>query len=332
MSLNATSNHTDPEVGSPSPTTTNIQPTKNIKWTPDNEMILVEWCDIAKCYKWLHTKCHNKLSVLHAWFTIPTIVFSTISGTASFAQSSLPQSTQLYSPMVIGSINILIGIFTTIQQYLKISERNELHRVSGLLWDKFARNISIELAKAPDERIDAGHFIKSCRQEFDRLMETSPSISQNIVDDFNRTFKGIVTKEQQEKFAKKKQQRFQELRKPDICDVIIPCNEKRHVWYKTRFGGLNPYRENTLASFYSAEGALSQQMLNLSEIQTDGFGVRGRRPNASDIPEPSKQIEHISGESNMRKSTSLENKDDIDDLERQYTNIHDDDADESKQI
>ena len=248
MSLNTPSNHTE-GINEKTPTNT-IQPTKNIKWTPDNELILVEWCDIANCYKWLHTRCHYKLSILHAWFTIPTIVFSTISGTASFAQTSLPSSMQIYSPMVIGSINILIGIFTTIQQYLKISERNELHRVSGLLWDKLARNISIELTKDPDERIDAGHFIKNCRQEFDRLMETSPSIDQKTVDEFNRTFKGVVSKEQQEKFAKKQQQRFQELRKPDICDVIVPCNEKRHNWYKDpiNIANLQLNREETLAS------------------------------------------------------------------------------------
>ena len=120
---------------------------KNVKWSPENELIMVEWCDIAQCYKWLHLKCHRKLSNRHAWFTIPAIALSTISGTASFAQSSLPPEMQVYAPMAIGTINILIGISTTIQQYLKISELNEAHRVSGISWDKFARNIRIELAK-----------------------------------------------------------------------------------------------------------------------------------------------------------------------------------------
>jgi hypothetical protein len=93
--------------------------------------------------------------------------------------------------MVIGSVNIIIGIFTTIQQYMKISELNESYRVSSIAWDKFARNISIELAKAPEERnMDAGHFLKVYREEFDRLMETSPSIPIPIVDEFLQTFSG----------------------------------------------------------------------------------------------------------------------------------------------
>jgi hypothetical protein len=206
--------------------------TKHIKWSAENELIMVEWCDIAQCYKWLHTRCHKKLAALHAWFTIPAIALSTVSGTASFAQTSLPTDAQLYAPMAIGTINIMIGISTTIQQYLKISELNELHRVSGLLWDKFSRNIRIELAKDPDERMDAGHFLKICRQEFDRLMETSPSIDQSVISEFNRTFRGKETEEQKEEFMKLQQRRFDELRKPDICDIIISSNESRHTWYK----------------------------------------------------------------------------------------------------
>jgi len=198
--------------------------TKQIEWSPENEMIMVEWCDIAQCYKWLNTRAHIKYSRMHAWFTIPAITLSTVSGTASFAQASLPLKYQTFAPMVIGTINILIGILTTIQQYLKISELNESHRVSAISWDKFARNIRIELAKAPAERMDAGHFLKLNRQEFDRLMETSPSIPTKIIDDFNTIFAGKPGSEQRK--------RYDELKKPDVCDIIITANENRHQWYK----------------------------------------------------------------------------------------------------
>ncbi len=195
-----------------------------VVWSPENELIMVEWCDVAQCYKWLNSKSHEKYSRSHAWYTIPAIILSTISGTASFAQTSLPKNYQVYSPLIIGSINIFIGILTTIQQYLKISELNEAHRVSSIAWDKFARNIRIELSKHPDERTDAKTFLKICRQEFDRLMETSPGIHQDIIEEFNAAFTG--------KEGSKKRKRFEQLRKPDICDTIISANETRHKWYK----------------------------------------------------------------------------------------------------
>lgn len=196
----------------------------HIKWSPENEKIMVEWCDVAQCYKWLNSRAHLKYSYMHAWFTIPAIVLSTISGTASFAQSNLPDSFKSYSPMVIGGLNIFIGILTTLQQYLKISELNEAHRVAAISWDKFARNIRIELSKEPNERTDAGQFIKFCRQEFDRLMETSPMISNKIVNEFNRSLKG-------EKGSDKRVY-FEELKKPDICDTIVSADRYRHPWYK----------------------------------------------------------------------------------------------------
>jgi hypothetical protein len=193
-----------------------------VHWSEENEKILVEWCDVAQCYKWLNARAHARFSYMHAWFTIPAIVLSTISGTASFAQTSLPIAYQTYSPMFIGGINIFIGILTTVQQYLKISELNEAHRVSSIAWDKFARNIRIELAKIPDERMDAGPFIKLCRQEFDRLMETSPMIPEKITKEFNAKFKGKDDASIRN---------FKKLKKPDICDTIVSVSAVRNKWY-----------------------------------------------------------------------------------------------------
>ena len=196
---------------------------KHIEWSAENEMIMVEWCDIAQCYKWMNTRSHIQYSYMHAWFTIPAITLSTVSGTASFAQASLPENYQPYAPAVIGTINIFIGILTTVQQYLKISELNEAHRVSAISWDKFARNIRIELSKLPKERMDAGQFIKLSRQEFDRLMETSPSIGEGIIKEFEKSFRG--------KEGTLQRKRFDTLKKPDICNNIVSASEYRHPWY-----------------------------------------------------------------------------------------------------
>lgn len=188
-----------------------------IEWSKENEAILIEWCDVAQCYKWLNLRAHGQYAYLHAWFTIPAITLSTITGTASFAQTSVPDPYRQYAPMIIGAINICIGILTTVQQYLKISELNEAHRVSMIAWDKFSRNIRIELSKKPDERDDAGHFLKLCRHEYDRLMETSPIIPDKIIEEFNMKFRG--------KEGSAKRRHFEKIKKPDICSTIISVSE-----------------------------------------------------------------------------------------------------------
>ena len=83
--------------------------------------------------------------------------------------------------MVVGGINILGGIISTIQQFLKITQLNEAHRVASISWDKFYRNVKIELTKHPNERIHVTHMLKISKEEFDRLMETSPVIPDKII-------------------------------------------------------------------------------------------------------------------------------------------------------
>ena len=204
--------------------TESAAPKKTMEWSADNEEILVEWGDTAQCYKWLHTECHRRVSAQHAWFTVPTIIFSTIAGTASFAQSSLSTGAQFYASLAIGTVNIFVGILGTVQEYLKISERRESHRVAAVSWDKFARNVRVELAKTPLERADAHHFIKVCRLEYDRLMETSPLVRPDVVAKFFKTFAGGADSAERA--------HFEALKKPDICNSIVSMNETRRRWFE----------------------------------------------------------------------------------------------------
>jgi hypothetical protein len=186
-------------------------------WTPEHEVILTEWADKAMCYRWLHTKSNAMYSYLNALYTIPVIIISTLTGTANFAQQRVPTEYQPIFMMVVGGFNLLGGIVTTIQQFLKITQLNEAHRVSSIAWDKFYRNIKIELAKHPIERIEVKHMIKMNKEEFDRLMETSPNIPENIVRQFKKNFIN--------------HEGFSGIIKPEICDILVPTNNYRNPWF-----------------------------------------------------------------------------------------------------
>jgi len=194
-----------------------------IEWTSDHEAILVDWADKALCYRWLHSKSHNNYSRLNTWFTIPVIIMSTLTGTANFAQNRIPTEYVDIFTAVVGTINLLAGILTTIQQFLKISELNESHRVSSISWGKFSRNIKVELAKSPKERMTVMQMLKHSKEEFDRLIETSPTLSDKVIKLFLVTFSGgtIKTNELGEPIdLTHKQITFMKLNKPEICDSI----------------------------------------------------------------------------------------------------------------
>ena len=194
-----------------------------IEWAEDHENILVDWADKALCYKWLHNKSHNEYSTKNTWFTIPVIIMSTLTGTANFAQDRIPAEYLSAATMGIGAVNLIAGILTTIQQFLKITELNESHRVSSIAWGKFYRNIKIEVCKSPAERTPVVQLLKHAKEEFDRLIETSPSLSDKVVKAFLDTFSGgELNINGEESQLNKKQLNFRELKKPDICGSIEP--------------------------------------------------------------------------------------------------------------
>ena len=196
---------------------TTINGPENYEWSVEHEHILAEWADKAMCYRWLHTRANSLFSNLNAWYTIPCIIISTLAGTANFAQARVPIEYQAMFTMVVGGINILGGIISTIQQFLKITQLNEAHRVSSIAWDKFYRNIKIELTKHPNERIAVSHMLKMSKEEFDRLMETSPGIPDKIIAEFKRSFS--------------KSTDYIQISKPEICDVLISTEKFRNPWY-----------------------------------------------------------------------------------------------------
>ena len=203
---------------------------RKTEWTPDHETILVEWADKAMCYRWLHTRANGMYSTLNAFYTVPVIIISTLTGTANFAQDRVPANYQGIFVMFVGAFNILAGIISTIQQFLKITQLNESHRVSSIAWDKFYRNIKIELAKHPHERMGAVQMIKMSKEEYDRLMETSPNIPVEIIAMFKKSF------ENSDNYA--------DIIKPEICDVLVSTEKTKNSWHTPENMSLHIKEEN----------------------------------------------------------------------------------------
>lgn len=203
----------------------------NLDWKEYHEKILVDWADKAQCYQWLHSKSANKYIRLRNLYTIPVIVISTLTGTANFALERVPQEYQGYCQIAIGTLNIIAGIITTVSQFLKINELSEAHRVSSMSWDKFYRNIRVELIKAPEERMDVNYLIKSSKDEYGRLIEISPNIDEKIINMFMKTFK--LSKNN---IKASNQNSLKSISKPEILDSLESTN---NIVYKINNNFIN---------------------------------------------------------------------------------------------
>ena len=171
-------------------------------WNDSEVQLLKKWGEVASSYRLLHDRAFRIFQLKSYGLTIPVIILSTISGTASFSISSFPQDLQLYVPMVIGGVNIFVGILQTITQFLRVNELTESHRVASITYGKFARNITTELSLPPNNRSYNGiDFVQMCRTEMDRLIEQSPIIPMKLLNIFDKT------------------KEFQEITKPDVLTV-----------------------------------------------------------------------------------------------------------------
>jgi hypothetical protein len=159
-------------------------------WNDQHENILRQWGEAAGCYRFMNHRAYLMYKSLSMRFTLPVIILSTITGTANFAQSTLPLSIQPAAPSVIGGLNLIAGLIATVMQFLKINELMENHRTAALSYGLLSRNIRLTLALPREERKKDGlKFVDECKAEYDRLIEQSPCVPINIIKDFETMYK-----------------------------------------------------------------------------------------------------------------------------------------------
>lgn len=158
-------------------------------WNDYHESILKSWGEQSACYRYMHHRAFLMFKKLSLRFNLPVIVLSTITGTANFAQSTLPASIQPAAPSIIGGLNLIAGLIATIMQFLKIQELMENHRTAALGHGNLSRNIRLQLALPRDERKKEGlKFVEECKTTYDSLLEQSPPIPKHILLNFEKDY------------------------------------------------------------------------------------------------------------------------------------------------
>ena len=176
-------------------------------WTDECEELLAEWSEKASCYRWLHGRSEKNYRKWYYCFSIPVIVLSTLTGAANVGMDSfVPAESKSMASAIVGGVNIFAGIVSTLQNFLKVAELMEAHRIAGVSWGKLQRNIAIELALDHSRRVGQSDFLKMSRSEYDRLLEAGPIIDDGVIAQFNKKFKNY------------------EVAVPSICNGLDKCN------------------------------------------------------------------------------------------------------------
>ena len=177
-------------------------------WTEEQEQLLITWAEKSSGYAWLHTHSVNLYRHRNLMIAIPGSLFGYIAGSVTLLSH---ESDNTWKTVLVGMTGILAGILTSFQEIFTYKQLSERHRISGIQFMRFFRDISVELSMHPNHRSNALEYINLKRLEFDKMLEHSPPYPGKILKAFNR------------KFSKAN------VHKPDIANklqTIIPYRKK----------------------------------------------------------------------------------------------------------
>lgn len=168
-------------------------PVQDVHWNSQLEKIISDEGERALCYSWLHDKSEERYRQFNNYITLPTIVGSTIAGTAAIGSKTL-FGDSWYGNLGIGMLSLTVAVFNTVSTHFGWAVRAEAHRVARVDYSKIHRFIMIELALPREERTDANSMLKLVREQLDNLLATSPQIPNEIIVKFNNKFEGTTDK------------------------------------------------------------------------------------------------------------------------------------------
>ena len=93
-----------------------------VLWNKDGEKLLASWAEKAVGLRWMHEKSDKYFYKLNLILAIPSILLSTISGTASFSLGNKWCNYE-YSSIIIGSANLLTTILIGLQNIKEIARK-----------------------------------------------------------------------------------------------------------------------------------------------------------------------------------------------------------------
>jgi hypothetical protein len=166
-----------------------------IVWDDTQKKFIKQMIDRGRCYVFLYDSSFRLYKALWLAYMIPVLVITTFSGVANLGQlgflsdSFNGSESRVIYPIVLGVLNIIAAILTSLMQFLKISELKEAHRRAGKDWVQFVTDMEIIFFSQFSTELRNKKFNKMI-QKYKVLLEKSPSIHRIFL---NRLYKEYST-------------------------------------------------------------------------------------------------------------------------------------------
>jgi len=140
--------------------------------------LLVRWQMNAKRSQIANYKAANYHSTLNYTLGIPALIISAIVGTSIFV--TLQSNVELWAKILVGILNILVAVLSSLQTFFRSEERAAKHRSCAVEYGAVKRLID-ELLSGGDISDDSLHEkIKRVRERLDDLSREGPIMPEKI--------------------------------------------------------------------------------------------------------------------------------------------------------
>ena len=153
------------------------------------EKYLINLADKANCYYQLYIIDYRYNRKITTYTIIPLIIISTFTGTATIFQPYVNPDNKTIYLIIIGCFNIIAGILTLLKEYFRIFNEDQNLSYVAIPFQQLYREIQLHLSREEIYREESNKdFFKKCTKQFDRMMETFPSVSNYAIEKFKKKF------------------------------------------------------------------------------------------------------------------------------------------------
>jgi hypothetical protein len=160
---------------------------QDISWTPLLEKYFSSVGEKSHCLSWLHNKSASLYSFRRTFIDLPVIIGSGAIAFLNAGSSSLFDDAQLAS-VALGIGSLVVSVLNTVTTYFGWAKRAEGHRIGALHYAKLYRFLCVEMGLPRDERMRPTDLLKTVREQYDRLAETTPDIPPLVIAEFKKKF------------------------------------------------------------------------------------------------------------------------------------------------
>jgi len=160
----------------------------SISWNPSLEKLIAREGEKCAGLAWLYSEAERYYSRNNTVIALPVIVLSTVTGFLSGSSAIIFGANDL-SSIGTGAVSLFTGVLSTIGSYYSWAKKSEACRISALQYSKLQKVIAIEMTLPKNERVPAPAMLKMMRDNVERLLETSPSVPEHIIEKYKMKFK-----------------------------------------------------------------------------------------------------------------------------------------------